>query len=180
MRTLFRDILITFIVAVVIFFTLRATLQTSVVISGSMEPTLQIGQRLLINKVVYKFHEPEAGDIITFNPPNNPRATFIKRIIGLPGDTVEVKMGAVYINGVQLDEPYIKEPPTYTFRQYEIPKNNYFVLGDNRNNSGDSHTGWTLPRQNIIGKAWLTIWPLDKWGVVANPLQEYLASTMSK
>ncbi len=180
MRTLLRDILVTLVVALIIFFLLRATIQTSVVITGSMEPTLQIGQRLLINKVSYKFHEPEAGDIVTFNLPDNPKATLIKRIIGLPGDTVEVKMGAVYVNGSPLDEPYIKDPPTYIFHEYEIPENNYFVLGDNRNNSGDSHTGWTMPRQSIIGKAWITIWPPGRWGLVANPLQEQLASATSE
>ena len=168
MKTFFREILAIIILAVVITLLLHTTIQTSVVITSSMESTLQVGQRLLINKVAYKFHEPERGDIIVFRPPNSSEVLYIKRIIGLPGDTIEIKMRAVYVNGSKLDEPYIREPPAYTFPQYEIPENNYFLLGDNRNNSSDSHTGWTLPRQDIIGKAWLSIWPPDRWGLAPN------------
>jgi signal peptidase I len=149
-----------------------------------MEPGLQDGQQLLINKVVYHFHEPERGDIIILHPPPpyNPEVTpFIKRIIALPGDTIEVKNGAVYVNGFILDEPYIKEPPTYNFPQRKIPQDEYFVLGDNRNNASDSHNGWTVPRQNIIGKAWISIWPLSKWGLVENyPLDDQLGDPESK
>ena len=149
-----------------------------------MEPSLQDGQQLLINKVVYHLHEPERGDIIIFHPPPpySPKATpFIKRIIALPGDTIEVKNGEVYVNGSKLDEPYIKELPTYNLQQKKIPENEYFVLGDNRNNANDSHTGWTVPRQNIIGKAWLSIWPPGEWGLVPNySLKEQLESSVSK
>ena len=82
-------------------------------------------------------------------------------------------MGAVYVNGSQLDEPYIKTSPNYTFSQQKILENEYFVLGDNRNNSNDSHNGWTVPRQNIIGKAWLSIWPPSEWRLVPSyPLQD--------
>ena len=145
-----------------------------------MEDSIQSeGQRILISKVVYRFHDPQRGDIIVLHPPHLPKNAYpyIKRIIGLPGETIEVKNGAVYINGLKLYEPYIKEPPTYTFPQKKIPENEYFVLGDNRNNANDSHTGWTVPRQDIIGKAWLSIWPLDKWGLAATyPLQVQIAS----
>jgi len=149
-----------------------------------MEPGLQDEQQILINKVVYYFHEPERGDVIILRPPPpyNPEATpFIKRIIALPGDTIEVKNGAVYVNGLKLDEPYIKEPPAYNLQQKKIPENEYFVLGDNRNNANDSHNGWTVPRQNIIGKAWLSIWPPGEWGLVPNySLNEQLESSESK
>ncbi len=136
-----------------------------------MEPSLQNGQQLLINKFLYYFREPERGDVIILHPPPpyNPETTpFIKRIIALPGDTIEIKNGAVYVNSLKLDEPYIKEPPAYNFQQKKIPENEYFVLGDNRNNTNDSHNGWTVPRQNIIGKAWLSIWPPGEWGLVPN------------
>jgi len=96
------------------------------------------------------------------------KVDYIKRVIALPGETVEVKMEAVYVNGLQLDEPYIEDPPRYTHDKYKVPENNYFVLGDNRNNSNDSHNGWVVPHQNIIGKAWLSIWQPDKWGVIPN------------
>ena len=108
MKAFLREILGTLILAVVIFFLLQTTIRHSVVISASMEPTLQIGHHLLVNKVVYKFHEPERGDIITFHPPNNPKTVFIKRVIGLPNDTVSVKEGMVYVNDSPLSEPYIK------------------------------------------------------------------------
>ena len=85
-----------------------------------------------------------------------------------PGETVEITDGAVYLDGHQLDEPYIKKPPTYTYPEHKVPQNEYFVLGDNRNNSEDSHTGYTVPRENIIGKAWLSIWPPGEWGVIPN------------
>jgi signal peptidase I len=149
-----------------------------------MEPSLQNGQQLLVNKVVYYFHEPERGDVIILHPPPpyNPETTpFIKRIIALPGDTIEVKNGAVYVNGSKLDEPYIKESPAYSFQQQKIPEDEYFVLGDNRNNTNDSHNGWTVPRQNIIGKAWLSIWPPGEWGFVLNySLDEQLEGSGSE
>jgi len=180
MKTFFREILLTLILAAVVFFLLQATVQTCVVVGASMEPSFHNGQRLLVNKAVYYLHEPERGDVIVFQPVENRRGDYIKRIIALPGDTVAVKKGVVYVNGSQLDESYIKNPPSYTIEQQKI-LDNYFVLGDNRNNSDDSHNGWVVPRQNIIGKAWLSLWPPDKWGPVANyPLQEQLAGAMSK
>ena len=181
MKTFFREFLITLILAVVVFFLLQASIQTFVVVGVSMEPSLQDGQRLLVNKAVYYLHEPERGDVIVFQPFNAQRTDYIKRTIALPGDTVEVKKGAVYVNGSQLNEPYIKNPPNYTTEQQKIPGDNYFVLGDNRNNSDDSHNGWVVPRQNIVGKAWLSIWPPDKWGLFPNySLQEQLVGITSQ
>ncbi|MBA7716255.1 Signal peptidase I T [subsurface metagenome] len=140
-----------------------------------MEPGLESGQRVLVNQVAYYFREPERGDVIIFDPPFKSEEPFIKRIIGLPGESVEIKQGTVYIhkngNTLVLDEPYLKEPPAYTFKGDTLPEDEYFVLGDNRNNSQDSHTGWTVKREDIIAKAWLSIWPWDRWGVIANPLQ---------
>lgn len=181
MRTFFREMLVTLIMAVVIFFVIQATLQTFVVVGTSMRPSLQDGQRLLVNKAVYIFHEPERGDVVVFLPPGNGKEDYIKRIIALPGDTVEVKMEAVYVNGSKLKEPYIYNLPRYTFEQQEIPEGQYFVLGDNRNNSNDSHSGWVVPRENMVGKAWLSIWPPTKWGLVpVFPLQEQLATSIIK
>jgi len=178
MITFLRDTLITLILALVLFLLLQATVQSFVIVEHCMEPGFQEGERLLVNKVVYHFREPERGDVIILHPPTDPQAIYIKRIIALPGDSVEVKMGAVYINGSKLDEPYIKEPPTYTLYEEIIPENEYFVLGDNRNNANDSHKGWTVPRQNIIGKVWLSFWPLSEWGLTAHyPLQEQVASS---
>ena len=184
MLAFLRELLTILIIAVVIFFGLQLIVQDYAIKEYSMEPTFEEGQRVLSNKVVYKLHEPERGDVIIFRPPpphNQQAVPFIKRIIALPGDTVEVKMGSVYINGSELHEPYIKEPTEYTLPAYEVPEDNYFVLGDNRNNSNDSHTGWTAPRQNIIGKVWISIWPPGKWGLASNyHLQEQLASSASE
>ena len=183
MRAFLREILIIIAVGIVIFFLLQTTIQKSSVVGHSMEPSLQNGQQLLVNKVVYHFHEPERGDVIILHPPppyTSEATPFIKRIIALPGDAIEVKDGVVYVNGSKLDEPYIKEPPTYNFQQKKVPENEYFVLGDNRNHTNDSHNGWTVPRQNIIGKAWLVIWPPSEWGFMHNhSLNEQLANSGS-
>lgn len=170
MRFLFREVLGTIILAIIIFLLLQTTIQSFIVEGSSMEDSLQSGQRLLIIKerVAYVFDEPKRGDVTVFHPPGNRRGDYIKRIIGLPGDTVEIKMGAVYINDIALGESYIKDSPNYTYPPTEVPENSYFVLGDNRNNSSDSHNGWMVPRQNIIGKAWLSIWPPNEWGLVSN------------
>ena len=159
MRPFLRQILIVILVAVGVFFLLQGTVQSFVVVGCSMEPSFEEGQRLLVNKVVYRLREPQMGEVIVFHPPTNQRVDFIKRIIAVPGDTVEVKGGIVYVNDLAIDEPYIKAHPSYTVHQKEIPEGEYFVLGDNRNNSNDSHTGWTAKRDDIIGRAWFSIWP---------------------
>ena len=168
MKAFLREFLAILVLAIAIFFLIQAAVQSSIVVFSSMEPNLHEGQRLLISKVVYKFHEPERGDIIVFPNPNNPDEDYIKRIIGLPGETIEIKGGMVYINGLKLDEPYIKDPPSHPFPEQEIPEDNYFVLGDNRNNSTDSRTGWTVPLESIVGKAWLSTWPPSEWGLAPN------------
>ncbi len=181
MKAFFREILAIVVLAIVIFILLQTTIQSTVVVGLSMQPDFQDGQRLLIIKAVYAFREPERGDVIVFHSPNNSRTDYIKRIIGLPGDTVEIKDEVVYLNGSQLHEPYIADPPRYTLRKQKVAQNSYFVLGDNRNNSNDSHNGWTVPRQNIIGKAWLSIWPPDEWGLAPNyPLQDQLTAFTNK
>ncbi len=172
MKSFSRDIIVTILIAVLAFFALHTSIQSCVVVGPSMEPTVVEKQRLLINKIVYFFHGPERGDIIVFQPPNKQQPDYIKRLIGLPGDTVEIKGGYVYVNGNRLAEPYIKDNPNYDIPARTIPQGNYFVLGDNRNNSNDSHNGWTIPRENIVGKAWLRIWPPDNWGLLPNGLSD--------
>ncbi|MFH0846853.1 MAG: signal peptidase I [Chloroflexota bacterium] len=176
MKALIRDIVTTAITAFVIFFLLQSTIQTSIVVGSSMEPTVYPQERLIVNKAAYVFGKPARGDIIVFHPPASLQLDYIKRVIALPGDTVEVKDGVVYVNGERLDEPYIKDAPNYTLHVRAVSEDNYFVLGDNRNNSNDSHTGWTIPSQSIIGKAWLRIWPLHNWGIISNtPADDQMA-----
>lgn len=172
MSTLVRDILITLVIAVVIFIGLQATIQKYVIEGPSMNPSFDSGQLLLVNKIVYKFREPARGDVIIFQPPGNGKDDYIKRIIGLPNESVEIADGIVYIRQgdeiLTLDEPYVNGSAGSDYSSGIIPENQYFVLGDNRNNSSDSRNGWTLPRENIIGKAWLSIWPPGNWGLVSS------------
>ena len=180
MKTLFRDILGTIVLAVVIFLAINYTLQSFIIVGPSMENSFSDGERLLVvkSRLAYAFHEPERGDVTVFHPPGNRNGDFIKRIIGLPGDEIEIKNGAVHINGIALDEPYIKDSPDYTHPLTEVPEGHYFVLGDNRNISNDSHNGWMVPRENIIGKTWLAIWPPEHWGLVPDySIEEQLAGT---
>lgn len=138
--------------------------------SGSMEPTLQINDRLVIEKISYYFNPPERGDIVVFWPPDDVfegqqgRDAFIKRVIGLPGDTVHVSGGEVFINGNPIEEDYIKAEPEYEWGPETVPEDSYLVLGDNRNSSFDSHSWGFVPRENIIGKAVVRFWPPSRVG----------------
>lgn len=167
-----KEAIIVVCIAAPIFIALQFVIQQFVVNQVSMFPNLAEGQRVLINKVSYSFHNPERGDIIVFKPSPSafPGETpLIKRVIGLPGETVEIHSGAVFINGSALKETDINNPPAYTMGPMVIPEGHYFVLGDNRNASRDSHFGWTVPGDSIIGKAWLSTWPPSKWGVISSP-----------
>jgi signal peptidase I len=154
--------------------------------SESMEPTLRVGDRVLVNKVVYRLHPPRRGDIIVFEEPHpseeakrnpfqsfwhwltqglgvssNPEKDFIKRVVGLPGETLEIKAGQVYINGKKLVEPYVGlTPDTRDYRPVHIPKDMLFVMGDNRTNSNDSRFGLGfIPYKKVVGRAFVIIWP---------------------
>jgi signal peptidase I len=164
-----REVGITVLIAVAVFAVLRLTVQSYTVVMSSMEPSFLQGDCIMVDKVTYHSSGPQRGQVIVFNPPppnEESRYPFIKRVIGLPGDTVEIMDGKVFVNGTALDEDeYINERPDYTMAPIVVPENEYFVLGDNRNNSSDSHMGWTVPRDNIIGKAWFTYWPPSRWRV---------------
>jgi len=145
--------------------------------SGSMEPTLQIDDRLIVDKVTYRLRNPERGDVIVFNPTDTLKQqkfkdAFIKRVIGLPGETVEVAGGRVFINGKPLQESYIDEEPSYQWGPREVPEGQYLVLGDNRNNSYDSHYWGFVPRDRIIGRAIVRFWPPQRIGPLKNPYTE--------
>ena len=161
-----REVGIVVLIFVAVYALIQLTVQTYTVVMSSMEPNFQEGECIIVSKVTYRSSDPQRGQVIIFDPPFDSPHPYIKRVIGLPGETVEIKDGKVFINGIPLEEEYIMAPPNYTMPATEVPETEYFVLGDNRNNSTDSHTGWTVPRDNIIGKAWFIYWPPNKLGVV--------------
>lgn len=139
--------------------------------SGSMLPTLKINDRLIIDKWSYRFKAPKRGNIIVFSPTETLKqqkfkGAFIFRLIGLPGEEVEIKDRKVYINNQPLEENYLEEAPNYKFGPVTVPPNSYFVLGDNRNNSYDSHYWGFVPKQNIIGRATKRFWPFERSGAI--------------
>lgn len=141
--------------------------------SDSMLPTLNTGDRLVVEKVSYLLHPPVTGDIVVFDPPPQLQLlgyakdqAFIKRVIGKPGQTVNVTNGKVYLNDRPLQENYIAEPPNYQLAAQRVPEQQFFVMGDNRNDSNDSHVWGFLPKQNIIGHATFRFWPLNRIGFV--------------
>lgn len=159
---------------VIIAFILAMILRTFVIEgriipSGSMLSTIQLQDRVMVNKFIYKFKEPQRGDIIVFDPPEvlHSSQDYIKRVIGLPGETVEMKEGRVFINGHALVEPYLDEPLNYEYGPVVVPEDALLVLGDNRNESFDSHrwNAW-LTRDRIKGKAFMIYWPLDRIGLM--------------
>jgi signal peptidase I len=182
------DITQTVGLALLIFFSIRVVAQNFKVEGASMEPTLHNGQFLIILKAAYAridgtplerlvvrsspngapvflFGGPERGDIAVFRSPTPPERDFIKRVVAVPGDLIEVRDGRVYLNGELQTEPYIRGPANYQSPPQVVPRGEYFVLGDNRSNSSDSHVWGFLPAANLIGKAWLTYWPPQQWGV---------------
>ncbi len=192
LRPLLVEILQTVLLTLIIFAGVRSIVQNFKVDGASMEPTLQSGEYLLINKIAYlrlsgfplqvaedigvaprgvddyyPLGGPQRGDIVVFRYPEAPSRDFIKRIIALPGDTVQIVRGHVYLNGVLQNEPYIEAVPSYSMPAETVPPDRYFVLGDNRPNSSDSHIWGYVPQYDMIGKAWVSYWPPSEWGVLA-------------
>lgn len=159
------------IAAVLAGFIITFVVQSFLVQGHSMEPTLHNTERLFVNKFIYRFTEPQRGDIVVFRYPADESRKFIKRVIGLPGDVVAIEDGIVYVNGEALDEPYIAEKPYRGFPASVVPEGRYFVLGDNRNNSEDSRypdVGF-VPRKNIVGKAFVVWWPFTGMRILQHP-----------
>lgn len=134
----------------------------------SMQPELSDQERIFVNKFVYHFSEIERGDVVVFWYPRDPTKSFIKRVIGLPGEHVEISEGVVLLNGERLQEPYLtpRFHDNRSFGPVRVTPNHYFVLGDHRNSSNDSRNWGLVPRQNIFGKAILRYWPVSKLGLI--------------
>ena len=165
LKRIVLDILETLILAVVLYFGINAVSVRVRVDGFSMNPTLQDGEYILVNRLAYKIGHPVRGDIVVFSFPMDPKQDLIKRVIGLPGESISVQDGKVMINGVPLEEPYIAAPPIYN-GTWEVPEGQLFVLGDNRNESKDSHEWGLLPVENVVGRAILIYWPPPQWEVI--------------
>jgi signal peptidase I len=132
----------------------------------SMEPNLHTDQRLVVEKISYRLHGPRQGDVVVFSMPQQSEELLIKRVIGLPGETVEIRGGQVYINGTPLDEPYLNQETRGRFGPVVVPPLHVFVLGDNRNFSNDSRAFDAVPIKNILGRAWFSYWPVENLGML--------------
>ena len=199
-RSLLKELLETALFILLVFLIVRGVVQNFKIEGQSMEQSLHSGQYILVNKivyfhfdlnaplrllpgkqdlpprVVYPFHMPRRGDVVVFEYPRDFSKDYIKRVIGLPGETVEIRDGRVYVNGVLLDEPYLRGTPTTCHPSdpcsrgpVKVPEGAVFVLGDNRNYSSDSREWDALPLDRIIGKAWISYWPREYWGVIPSP-----------
>ncbi len=166
-EVLIREIVETLLLTLFIFWMVNTATGRFRIEGYSMLPTLEEGEYVIIDKLSYYLDEPDRGDVIVLHFPNDRSRDFIKRVIGLPGDHVEVADGLVTVNGVPLEEPYINAEPAYT-GAWDVPEGQYFVLGDNRNNSSDSHNWAYLPREDIVGKAWIIYWGPENWGLVSH------------
>ncbi len=182
-----KEFLEAVVLALVVFLVVQTTVQNFKVEGSSMYPNLQDGQYLLVNKLVYSridqerlsriipfwqadrpeerfaIHPPQRGDVIVFRYPRDPSRDFVKRVIGVPGDEVEMRRGAVYVNGAAVQEPYLQARDLSDLKKMNLAEDEYFVLGDNRPSSNDSRAWGVVPTANILGKAWFIYWPPAKW-----------------
>ena len=191
LRVLVRESFETIILALLVFMVLHISIQNYKVEGPSMEPTLNQNEYLIVNKLVYLrfdpaevldafpfyegeseaddryiFHPPVRGEVVVFRSPRDPDRDFVKRVIGLPGETVEIVNGTVYVDGKQLIEPYLDRKDNTTMSPIEVEPGSVFVLGDNRGSSNDSRSWGPVPAENLIGRAWMRFWPLDHLDVL--------------
>lgn len=168
-RALLRELIETVVLTLVIFLLIRTFVQNFRVEGMSMEPSFHDGQFLLINKFSYRVGEPQRGDVVVFHYPRDPSRDFIKRVVGLPGEVVEIREGQVYIDGELLPELTEVQPAAYNTRATKLGADEVYVLGDNRPNSSDSHSWGPLAMDLIVGEVVLSYWPPDTWGLISNP-----------
>lgn len=172
----FRETVETIVISgILAAFIITFVVQSFVVKGNSMEPTLHNGERLFINKFIYRFSQPQRGDIVVFKPAGAPHDRYIKRIIGLPGDTIMIKDKQVFVNGLPINEKeYTAVPISEDFGTYQVPEGHYFVLGDNRNPRASSDSRYVNPvgyvdSKSIYGKAFVTYWPITDTRILVHP-----------
>ena len=186
MRAVIRELFETVILALLIFLGFHLSIGNYRVEGSSMVPSLEEGEYVIVNKLVYArppdllpfmgeledpylFHGPRRGEVIIFEFPRDLERDFVKRVIGLPGDTVEIKRGQVILNGTPLSEPYVTHDSDRSHPKTTVPEGAYFVLGDNRRASNDSRDWGPVSEDMIIGRAWVSFWPLHRWQAIDVP-----------
>ena len=182
-----RELAEVVLLAVILYIGISFAVQTVHVEGLSMFATLDDNDYLIANKIDYRLHPPQRGDIIILRPPNNNSTDFIKRVIALPGERLLIRDGVVYINGHRLIEPYLPEawvvfnswPAIGSPNGSVIPPNQYFVMGDNRNKSQDSRYFGPIGRDRIDGRAWFRIWPLDHFGDIYSQVPRLESGSIS-
>jgi signal peptidase I len=171
-NTLWRDVIEILLLIITIYSLVNLATARAVVEGASMQPNFYTGQLVIVNRFAYYFSRPQRGDVIVLHDPQDPAQDFIKRVVGLPGEVVTIKEGRVYVNDTLLDEAYIPRfCTTGCDGQWVLDNEQYFVLGDNRPNSHDSHSFGPIDSKLIVGKAWIRYWPLPDIGMI--PHQEY-------
>ncbi len=173
-KMIIRENLESLVIAFILAMIIRAfVVQAYKIPTGSMIPTLKVGDRILVSKFIYKFWKPQRGDVIVFKYPKNPRVAYIKRLIGLPGEKIQINNGHIYINGKEIEQKNINCRFYYNYGKngevgevYQIPPKSYFALGDNSANSRDSRYWGVVPKKNLIGRAFFIYWPPNRIRVI--------------
>jgi signal peptidase I len=173
---IWRDMFEFALLLISIYALVNLTTARAVVEGISMQPNFFTGQLIVVNRLIYYFAKPARGDVIVLHDPEDPSQDFIKRVVGLPGEQIAIRAGRVYVNGTMLEEPYIATFCTSCDGTWELDADHYFVLGDNRPNSHDSHAFGPLDRRLIVGKAWLRYWPFPDFGFIPSQLYGSISS----
>jgi signal peptidase I len=174
---LVREIIETIALTLLVFLVVRFAVQSFRVDGPSMQPGLHTDEFVLVDKVAYLFSQPQRGDVIVFHYPLDTSRDFIKRVVGLPGDTVQTTSTEVIVDGTVLREPYISQPFNFDSSTWKLGPDQYFVMGDNRDNSLDSRTWGPLDKSYIIGKAVFVYWPVTDWELI-NTFSSVFAATL--
>jgi signal peptidase I len=167
MRDFWRFLLSIAVITLLIAAVFKYLIASCTVFSNDMEPNLQAGERLIINKLAYYYHAPQRGDIILYKSADGGQNQ-LKRVIGLPADIVEIQDGTICLNGHHIIEPYVRTAEELNLPEFQVPLGSYFVIEDNRNLTDAGSPGQTLNDRDILGKAWVLTWPPDHWGAPGN------------
>ena len=170
MRALVRELFKTIILSLLVFMAMHISVQNYRVQGPSMQPTLVQGEYVIVNKLVYAFQPPKLGEVVVFQFPEDRSRDLVKRVIGVPGDTVSMKNGLVILNNAVLEEPYVTRGDSTTMPPITLGVSEFFVLGDNRQSSNDSRNWGAVTLEDLIGRAWVRFWPVDKLNILSTGL----------